>query len=177
MASWGDFAAAAPRLAGRARALLEQYGPGLAYLATIRSDGGPRVHPVAPVIAGAGLFCFVLPSPKRRDLERDGRYALHSFPPEQTDDEAYLAGRASPVRDPLRVAELARQFGAAGHVDWRLLELSIEVAMVGHPSPVAPAGVLPEVVASYRPGPAHQVWRDRSAGHTPAPRASSVATG
>ncbi|WP_239676907.1 pyridoxamine 5'-phosphate oxidase family protein [Natronosporangium hydrolyticum] len=176
MASWGEFAAAAPRLAGRARALLEQYGPGLAYLATIRSDGGPRVHPVAPVIAGDGLFCFLLRSPKRRDLERDGRYALHSFPPELTDDEAYLAGRASPVRDSTRAAELARRFSASGQVDWRLFELSVEVAMVGHPSPPTPAGTLP--AAGYRPGPTHQVWRaNQPVRHAPAPRASPVATG
>ena len=82
------------------RALLHQYGPGLGYLATIRPDGGPRVHPVSPVVTDDGLFCFVVDSPKRRDLERDGRYALHAFPPEDTDDEAYLTGRALPVTDP-----------------------------------------------------------------------------
>src|SRR2546421_1364391 len=94
MASWSEFAAAQPRLAAAIRDLVHQYGPGLGYLATVRSDGGPRVHPVSPVIRDDGLYCFILDSPKRRDLERDGRYALHSFPPEDTDDEAYLSGRA-----------------------------------------------------------------------------------
>ena len=51
------------------------------------------MHPVSPVIADGGLFCFVTASPKRRDLERDGRYALHAYPAESSDDEAYLAGR------------------------------------------------------------------------------------
>ena len=79
---------------------MQQYGPGLGYLATVRADGGPRVHPVSPVITDEGLFCFVVDSPKRRDLERDGRYALHSFPPEDSDDEAYVAGRAAPGHRP-----------------------------------------------------------------------------
>ena len=146
MATWSQFAAAAPRLAAQVRALFEQYGQGLGYLATVRPDGGPRIHPVAPVITDDGLYCFIIPSPKRADLERDGRYALHSFPPEHTNDEAYVAGRAVPVTDPLRVSTLARRFKAAPQVDWRLFELRIEVAMVG------------------RAGPAYQVWHDRLAG-------------
>ena len=80
MASWSEFAADEPRLADGIRVLLQQYGPGFGYLATVRADGGPRVHPVSPVITAEGLFCFIIDSPKRRDLERDGRYALHSFP-------------------------------------------------------------------------------------------------
>jgi hypothetical protein len=107
MASWPEFAAAQPRLASAVRALVHQYGPGLGYLATVRADGGPRVHPVSPVITDEGLFCFVIDSPKRRDLERDGRYALHSYPPEDSDDEAYVCGRASRVTDVVRVSELA----------------------------------------------------------------------
>jgi hypothetical protein len=146
MASWAQFATAAPRLAAQVRALFEQYGQGLGYLATVRADGGPRLHPVAPVISDDGLFCFVIPSPKRGDLDRDGRYALHSFPPEHTNDEAYLSGRAEPVTDPLRVRELAGRFRAAPQGSWRLYELGIDVAMVG------------------RTGPAYQVWRDGPAG-------------
>jgi hypothetical protein len=131
MATWSQFVTAAPLLAARIRALLEQYGQGLGYLATVRADGGPRVHPVAPVITEEGLYCFVLPSPKQRDLERDGRYALHSFPPEHSDDEAYLAGTAAPVDDRRRIGQLARRFQAAPGQGWRLFELHIDVAMVG----------------------------------------------
>lgn len=148
MASWVEFVAAAPRLSAQVRGLLEQYGRGLGYLATVRADGGPRLHPVAPVIADEGLFCFILRSPKRRDLERDGRYALHSFPPEHCDDEAQLTGRATPVTDPARIRDLADRFRAAPHVDWRLFELSVETAMVGHPA------------TDRHPRPAYQIWRD-----------------
>src|SRR3954467_14578082 len=122
MASWSEFVAAEPQLAAAIRTLLQQYGPGLGSLATVRPDGGPRVHPVSPVITDDGLFCFVIDSPKRRDLERDGRYALHSFPPEESDDEAYVAGRAIPVTDPATVARVARIGRAAPQGDWRLFE-------------------------------------------------------
>src|SRR5918998_1927762 len=107
MASWSEFSAADPFLAAGIRALLQQYGPGMGYLATVRPDGGPRLHPVSPVITDHGLYCFIVDSPKRRDLERDGRYALHSYPPEQSDDEAYLTGHARPVTDPAVINRLA----------------------------------------------------------------------
>src|SRR6266508_2616401 len=107
MASWFEFAAAQPRLPAAIPELVHQYGPGLGYLATVRADGGPRVHPVSPVITDDGFYCFLLDTPKRRDLERDGRYALHSYPPEDSDDEAYLSGRVQPVTDPARVSTLA----------------------------------------------------------------------
>ncbi|MFD2764025.1 pyridoxamine 5'-phosphate oxidase family protein [Micromonospora eburnea] len=130
MASWSEFAADEPRLADEIRLLLQQYGPGFGYLATVRADGGPRVHPVSPVITDEGLYCFVIESPKRRDLERDGRYALHSFPPEDRDDEAYVAGRARPVTDPATVARVAAHGRAASQVDWWLFEFTVDVAML-----------------------------------------------
>jgi hypothetical protein len=144
--SWSQFASSSPRLAADVRALLEQYGQAFGYLATVRLDGGPRLHPVSPVIADGGLFCFVMRSPKRRDLERDGRYALHAYPAEHTDDEAYLAGRAYPVADDLQRARLARLHRASPTTDWRLFELGIEVAMITHREPP-------------RHRPEHRIWR------------------
>ncbi len=154
MASWSEFAAARPRLAAAVRALVHQYGPGLGYLATVRSDGGPRVHPVSPVITDDGLYCFILNSPKRRDLDRDGRYALHSFPPEESDDEAYLSGRARRVTDQDRVAALADRMRAQPELNWRLYEFSVDVAMVARHH----AGMTNPMGAAY------EVWRDTADG-------------
>jgi hypothetical protein len=128
--SWSSFFSASPRLAHDVRRLFEQYGQGFGYLATVRRDGGPRVHPVSPVFANGGLYCFITPSPKRQDLERDGRYAMHAYPAENSDDEAYIAGRARPVTDAQLRERVAREHRASPDVDWRLFELDIEVAMV-----------------------------------------------
>jgi hypothetical protein len=50
----------------------------VAYLATLREDGSPRVHPITPIIGHGHLFVFMEPtSPKGHDLRRDGRYAIH----------------------------------------------------------------------------------------------------
>ena len=76
-----------------------QFGVGLAFLATVRSDGGPRVHPMCPVISERGLFAFLIPSPKRADLHRDGRYAMHSFPTDDNEDAFSVIGLARPVDD------------------------------------------------------------------------------
>jgi hypothetical protein len=146
MARWSAFVEAEPHLAAAVRALLHQYGPGLGYLATVRPDGGPRVHPVSPVVYEGGLYCFLVASPKRGDLERDGRYALHTFPADDSEDEAYLAGRAVPVTDVKLIKRLASEMRAETRVDWRLYEFTIEVAMAvqrGVPSTAAGAWATP----------------------------------
>ena len=98
---WQAFSVDAPELAETGRALLEQFGPGLAFLATVRADGAPRLHPVCPVLSAERLFVLITAaSPKRRDLERDGRYALQTFPqPKPGSDEFYIAGTATLVED------------------------------------------------------------------------------
>jgi len=159
MASWSEFTAAEPELAAALRALLQQYGPGMGYLATVRADGGPRVHPVSPVVTDNGLYCFVVNSAKRRDLERDGRYALHSYPPEESDDEAYVTGHAHPVTDPAVITRLAEALRASPMVDWRLFELDITTAMLRRHGP---AGALP-LAMTLRYPPITRSWRDPAA--------------
>lgn len=111
MLSWTEFAADAPHLATRTRELLYQFGVGLAFLGTVDREGAPRVHPVCPIVADGELYLLVVPGPKRGDLERDGRYALHSFPCEDNEDAAYLAGRAVPINaDPELRARIERLF-------------------------------------------------------------------
>src|SRR5690349_9410321 len=120
MATWGEFDTAAPQLAARGRALLYQYGPPLGYLATVRADGGPRVHPFCPVVAEGGLWAYILRrSPKGADLRRDPRYALHAFAPKDVDDEFFVRGRAEPVEPSaaLRAAVVAAAVPAAVGAD------------------------------------------------------------
>ena len=101
MITWTDFNRQQPALADAGRRQFYQFGIGLAFLATVRPDGAPRVHPVCPVISDAGLHLLIVAGPKQQDLRRDGRYALHSeaCPPPRQDDGFALAGRASEVTD------------------------------------------------------------------------------
>jgi len=119
MASWGSFAEAAPAVAAKGRELFYQYGVGMGFLATVRRDGGPRVHPICPILADDALFALIVPGPKREDLRRDPRYALHcltSAPPRH-DDAFYLAGTVNEVIDAPTWDRVAAQFLAERGLD------------------------------------------------------------
>jgi hypothetical protein len=136
MASWDDIVRADPALATAAHALLTVPGFGFGYLATVRLDGGPRVHPVMPFLHGGHLEVFVVPSRKLDDLRRDGRWALHSTGSEQVDDELYLTGRAQVVDDPAGAQDPARRataitaYGRPVDETHVLVELDIERLLV-----------------------------------------------
>ena len=73
--SWGELAAREPRLAGH---VAERITGRLSYLATIRPDGHPRVHPVGLHIRDDRLIVPMTPtSPKGKDLRRSGRWSAH----------------------------------------------------------------------------------------------------
>jgi hypothetical protein len=140
VASWSEFSRTAPALAGAIRGTLHQYGPGLAYLATVGPGGAPRLHPVSPAVTDDGLFVCVLDTPKRHDLQRDGRFALHAFPPEDCDDEACVRGQARLVTDPLLIRRVAAAMNATAEVDWWLFELDVQTAIfVSRPDGRGPA--------------------------------------
>jgi len=107
---WEQFASARPELAEAGRELLYQFGVGLAFLSTVRPDGGPRLHPICPVLVSGRLLAHIIPSLKRADLRRDPRYALHSFATPNNEDAFYLTGRAEPVSDADLAATAAAQF-------------------------------------------------------------------
>lgn len=129
---WAGFERDAPEMAAAGRALIYHFGLGLGYLATLRRDGAPRLHPICPVIANDGLYTFIgNQSPKRDDLVRDGRYALHSFPLPEVDDEFYVAGTAAPVDDDTVRGIVYEAYTATGAFtsDDTLFELLIERAL------------------------------------------------
>ena len=100
MFTWGEFATAAPELAafGADRLLIPP-----AYLATVRRNGTPRVHPVTPVITADALFVFMEPtSPKGRDIRERGWFALHNGVPDTVGSggEFYLSGRGLQEESP-----------------------------------------------------------------------------
>ena len=128
MVSWSDFAAAAPDLAEVGQRQLTQFGVGLAFLATVRVDGAPRLHPVCPVVSHGRLFVLMTPeSPKRQDLVRDGRYALQQFPqPKPGSDEFYVSGRARVIADEATRAAVLQDARHMADASETVFELAVE---------------------------------------------------
>ncbi len=99
MTSWQEFAQQSPELAAFGKA---RFASEVGYLGTIREDGGPRVHPVTPIV-GDELYLFMEPtSPKGKDLLRDPRYTLHCSVENSSggSGEFYVRGRAALSDDP-----------------------------------------------------------------------------
>lgn len=97
--SWGELKAGTPELAEFGR---KRFASGPAYLATIKKDRSPRVHPVTPIVADDQLFVFMEPtSPKGHDLRRDERYALHSSVASSSGEggEFLITGTAKVIED------------------------------------------------------------------------------
>lgn len=97
--SWTEFREAETGLAAFAEERLSQPP---AFLATVRADGRPRVHPVTPILAPGGLYVFMEPtSPKGSDLRERGSYAMHNGVPDSagTGGEVWLTGTGTAVKD------------------------------------------------------------------------------
>ncbi|HNN14240.1 MAG TPA: pyridoxamine 5'-phosphate oxidase family protein [Anaerolineales bacterium] len=98
--TWKTFASQSPELAEFAQSRLHNK---VAYLATIRKDGGPRVHPFTPIIGDGHLFLFMEPtSPKGHDLRRDPRFAVHCSVTDTSGQsgEVIVTGRAKFIEAP-----------------------------------------------------------------------------
>lgn len=99
MLNWSEFERLAPELANFG---VQRMAEHVMYLGTVRKSGYPRVHPITPFISAGHLFAFMEPtSPKGRDLQRDGRYSIHSLVKDQngSDGEFSITGRALRVDD------------------------------------------------------------------------------
>jgi hypothetical protein len=98
--TWGEFREVEPELAAFGATCFSRRP---AYLATLRRNGVPRVHPVTPIISDQGLFLFMEPtSPKGGDLRARGSYALHNGVPdnEGSGGEFWVSGRGVAVENP-----------------------------------------------------------------------------
>jgi hypothetical protein len=74
------------------------------------AEAGRRLHPMCPLVTDDALVGFLHPSPKRQDLHRDGRCALHCFPPDDNEDAFMVSGRAILVADAGRRQAATAQF-------------------------------------------------------------------
>src|SRR6185295_16195045 len=94
MASWSEFAAAAPALAERVRARFDAHKHKT--MATIRKDGAHRISGTETKFEDGELFIGSMwKAVKALDLQRDPRFALHSgsADPAVWKGDAKVAGR------------------------------------------------------------------------------------
>ena len=99
MATWATFIESGGDVA---RVAADRLLGQVSYLATVRRNGAPRVHPVSTLVHDGQLFVRMYPtSPKVKDLLRDPRYSLHSQveDSEGTGGEVSVSGVASMMED------------------------------------------------------------------------------
>jgi len=126
--SWKHFEQENPQLAAFGRERLHRR---VCYLATVRKDGSPRVHPVSPLIADGHLLVFMEPtSPKGHDLRRDGRYAIHSSVVDNdgSGGEFTVSGSAHLVESAALRKTADTAHGTQPREQWILFEFEIATA-------------------------------------------------
>jgi hypothetical protein len=102
MTTWREFTDAAPRIAALFARRHAATG-NLCLLATLRSDGYPRISPIEPRIFEDELWLVGMPgTTKFRDLARDPRFCLHTatVDTEVKEGDAKLWGTVRDVPDP-----------------------------------------------------------------------------
>jgi hypothetical protein len=123
MASWAEFEQGAPDLAVVAARLwpgitaLHRGETGhfsVAYLATTRGDGSPRLHPFCPILAAGRMFAAIpMSSPKGQDLRRDPRCTIHALPGPD-DDELSIRALATEITEERVRTAVVGVVGASG---------------------------------------------------------------
>jgi hypothetical protein len=139
MATWEEFSAAAPELAGAVRAAFDAHKHKL--LATLRKDGSPRISGIEATFADGQLWLGMMPgSRKALDLRRDPRLALHSASVDPPEDDpagwagdAKLSGRAVEVDDPAILARLGAGDQAGSAHLFRVELTEVVLTRVGDP--------------------------------------------
>ena len=132
MVTWAEFAAGAPEIAAEGRRLIYARGDGEALLATVRGSEPPRIHPINVAIIGERLYAFVIAaSPKRRDLEEDGRFAIHTHQDPTVPSEVMVRGRARLIGEGPDRSRIAEAWAFEVDERYTLFEFSIESALLG----------------------------------------------
>ena len=118
VASWDDVIAGCSDLGGKVHARFEAHG--LALIATIRKDGGPRISGVEVTFGAGELWLGMMQgSLKAKDLLRDPRFALHSatIDKDVKAGDAKVSGVAVPVDDEATFRDFLHASGPEGALD------------------------------------------------------------
>jgi hypothetical protein len=111
MVAWTEFAEEAPIIA---EVFVRRHSAtdNLCMLATLRSDGSPRISPMEPGIFEGQLVLLGMPGTlKFADLSREPRFSLHTatIDPYVGEGDAKLWGSVDNVQDPDLHARVAQQ--------------------------------------------------------------------
>jgi hypothetical protein len=119
MARWAELAASQPEFAAEVQARFDAHKHKV--LATLRSDGSPRVSGIEATFSDGEVWIGSMPeSRKATDLARDPRLGLHCTSDDPPADpttwvgDAKLAGRAVEVTDPERLKSMSDGGDGAG---------------------------------------------------------------
>lgn len=150
MASFADVESEEPEFAARTRAAFDAHGHKI--LATLRSDGSPRVSGIEARFADGNLWLAGMPrSVKFEDLRRDPRMALHSGSDEPAAfrADAKVSGRAVAVTDAQSRAAFAHVSGMPEELgDFELFRVDLDQVVL-----IAVSDDQKElVITSWRPG-------------------------
>ncbi|MDQ1743044.1 MAG: hypothetical protein QOE23_1383 [Pseudonocardiales bacterium] len=121
MVSWAEFAASAPRIAAVFTRRHAATG-NLCMLATLRSDGYPRISPMEPRFFEDRLWLAGMPGTRKfDDLARDPRFCLHTATVDTHvgDGDAKLWGKVHDERDPALHRRFAEDLFADTGLDLR----------------------------------------------------------
>lgn len=112
--NWREVTEAVPELAAKVQARFEAHG--LAFLATVRKDGSPRVSGIETLFGEGDLWIGSMPdSFKAKDLLRDPRFAMHAASADKMvrDGDAKLSGLAVHVEDEATFERYRKASGGA----------------------------------------------------------------
>ena len=149
MAAFSDVEAEQPEFAARVRACFDAHRHKI--LATLRSDGGPRVSGIEASFAVGQLWLAGMTrSVKFADLRRDPRMALHSGSdePDTFTADAKVSGRAVEVTDPVERAAFGTATGNPADGDYDLFRIELDQVVLTAIAPEKDA----LVISSWRPG-------------------------
>jgi Pyridoxamine 5'-phosphate oxidase len=149
MASFADVESEQPEFARRVRAAFDGHRHKI--LATLRSDGSPRVSGIEASFATGQLWLAGMPrSVKFADLRRDPRMALHSGSdePDAFSADAKISGRAVEVTDPAERTIFAAETGNPADGDYELFRVELQQVVLTAVADDKSA----LVISSWRPG-------------------------
>ena len=149
MAAFSDVESEQPEFAARVKACFDAHRHKI--LATLRSDGAPRVSGIESAFAVGQLWVAGMPrSVKFADLRRDARMALHSGSdePDSFSADAKVSGRAVEVTEGVERAAFAEATGNPPGGDYELFRIDLEQVVLTAVAPEKDA----LVISSWRPG-------------------------